>query len=71
MKRLLPAWSLAAAGLMVSGQGMAVAAPTHDSVTGTQVVQLALQYVGLPYRLTDGNPQKGFSDLGFVRYVYK
>ena len=70
MKRVLVALTLAVAGLTVSGQGFATAAPAHTVFTGAQVVNVAMQYIGLPYRATDGNPEVGFSDLGFVRYVY-
>ena len=54
----------------MSGQGFATAAPMHAGFTGAQVVIVAMQYLGLPYRAKDGNPEVGFSDLGFVRYVY-
>jgi cell wall-associated NlpC family hydrolase len=68
---MLTALTLAIAGLTMSGQGFATAAPAREAITGAQVVNVALQYVGLPYRSHDGNPKVGFSDLGFVRYVYQ
>jgi cell wall-associated NlpC family hydrolase len=71
MKRLFAAWSLVIAGLAMSGGGTAGAAPAHVSITGTQVVNVALQFQGFPYRATDGNAVLGFSSLGFVRYIYK
>jgi cell wall-associated NlpC family hydrolase len=70
MRRIVTALSLALAGLAMSGQGIVAAAPEHGALTGAQVVNVALQYVGLPYRAHDGNPEEGFSDLGFARYVY-
>lgn len=71
MNRVLTALTLAVAGLTMSGQGSATAAPAHTGFTGAQVVNVAIQYIGLPYRAHDGNPDIGFSALGFVRYVYK
>jgi peptidoglycan DL-endopeptidase CwlO len=71
MKRLFAAWSLVVAGFAMSGGGTVVAAPARNAITGTQVVNVALQYIGVAYQKTDGNPVTGFSDLGFVRYVYK
>jgi cell wall-associated NlpC family hydrolase len=70
MKRVLTALTLAVAGLTMSGQGLVTAAPARAGFTGAQVVNVATQYIGLPYRAKDGNPEVGFSDLGFVRYVY-
>jgi cell wall-associated NlpC family hydrolase len=70
MKRLLVALTLAVSGLAMSGPGFATAAPAQVGFTGAQVVNVAMQYIGLPYRAKDGNPEVGFSDLGFVRYVY-
>jgi cell wall-associated NlpC family hydrolase len=71
MKRLFAAVSLAGAGLMFGGQGIGAAAPSHASVTGADVVSVAMKYIGVPYRRKGGNPVVGFSDLAFVRYVYK
>jgi cell wall-associated NlpC family hydrolase len=71
VKRLFAACSLVVAGLTMSGGGTAVAAPAQVTITGTQVVNVALQFQGFPYRATDGNAVLGFSSLGFVRYIYK
>jgi cell wall-associated NlpC family hydrolase/SH3-like domain-containing protein len=43
----------------------------HNSVTGTEIVQLALRYIGFPYTLTGNTPALGFSCIGFVSYVYQ
>ena len=38
---------------------------------GQAIVQTALSYAGSPYTATGTNPQTGFSDVGFVRYVFR
>lgn len=53
--------------------GLGAMGPVHAQpvAEGQAIVQTALQYVGKPYTATGTNPRTGFSDLGFVRYVYR
>src|SRR5690349_13587505 len=37
----------------------------HNSVTGLDVVRLALRYLGYPYTLVGNRPELGFSCIGF------
>jgi cell wall-associated NlpC family hydrolase len=46
----------------------AAAQPTH--IDKTALVRTALTFMGAPFTRTGTSPEKGFSDLGFVIYVY-
>ena len=67
--RKMPAVLTVAVAWMVGGSITPVAA-SSPAPAGATVVQTALKYVGLPYTKTGTIPDTGFSDLGFVRYVY-
>jgi len=57
--------------LNVLGTGGALAAPSATYVTGEQIVQTAMQYLGYPYTTVGNSPSEGFSCIGFVSYVYQ
>ncbi|MGH2443555.1 MAG: NlpC/P60 family protein, partial [Chloroflexota bacterium] len=46
-------------------------AAASNSVSGAQIVQTALKYIGFPYTTTGNSPSTGFSCIGFVSYVYR
>lgn len=72
MRRLLATLAIAAIGALATG-GIAAAAPSHvgaDHTTGAAIVQDALRYLGTRYTPTGDSPETGFSDVGFVQYVY-
>src|SRR5579872_1552919 len=47
------------------------AAPAANSVSGAQIVQTALKYLGYRYTTVGNSPSTGFSCIGFVSYVYQ
>jgi cell wall-associated NlpC family hydrolase len=79
MKRLLTASIAALIALSLCGVGVrTVSAKSPSSLTSiqTHIVQTALTYQGTPYmQPTEYNPANlpstGFSDVGFVAYVYQ
>lgn len=42
-----------------------------NSVSGAQIVQYALKFIGFPYTATGNSPATGFSCIGFASYVYR
>jgi uncharacterized protein YgiM (DUF1202 family) len=42
-----------------------------DAVSGAQIVQTALKYLGYRYTTVGHSPKDGFSCIGFVSYVYQ
>ncbi|MGI8824747.1 MAG: SH3 domain-containing protein [Chloroflexota bacterium] len=42
-----------------------------NAVSGSSIVQTAMQYLGYPYTATGNSPSTGFSCIGFVSYVYR
>lgn len=52
-------------------QTSTISTRTHNAVSGSQIVQTALRYLGYPYTMTGNSPQTGFSCIGFVSYVYR
>jgi cell wall-associated NlpC family hydrolase len=46
------------------------AAPPPDGSLSSQVVSIALQYLGIPYVWGGSSPSQGFDCSGFVSYVY-
>jgi uncharacterized protein YgiM (DUF1202 family) len=48
-----------------------VAASTTADVSNAAIVQTALQYLGYRYTTVGNSPEKGFSCIGFVSYVYQ
>ncbi len=44
---------------------------SSNAVSGAQIIQTALQYLGYPYTATGNSPATGFSCIGFVSYVYR
>lgn len=42
-----------------------------NAVSGAQIVQYALKYIGYPYTATGNSPATGFSCIGFASYVYR
>ncbi len=65
----LPAEALAAQSATKSTHSSSARA-SANSVSGAQIVQTALRYLGVPYSLTGATPKQGFSCIGFVSYVY-
>jgi cell wall-associated NlpC family hydrolase len=57
---------------MAGGAQRASAQTSGSPVTGAVIVQTALKYLGAPYTgtTTARYPSTGFSDVGFVVYVY-
>ena len=51
----------------VSGPGIQVSVPA--SASGSKVIQIAVQYIGVPY-IWAGDDPSGFDCSGFVMYVY-
>ena len=41
------------------------------SVTGHDIVKVAMKYIGVPYRSGRMNPKVGFDCSGFTTYVFK
>lgn len=41
------------------------------SVTGHDIVKVAMKYIGVPYRSGRMNPKVGFDCFGFTTYVFK
>src|SRR4051794_11197547 len=41
------------------------------TVSGSQIVQYAMQYLGYAYTTVGNSPSEGFSCIGFVSYVYQ
>jgi len=41
------------------------------TVSGAQIVQTAMKYLGYPYTATGNSPSTGFSCIGFVSFVYR
>lgn len=48
-----------------------LASSTSNAVSGAQIVQTALRYLGYPYTATGNSPATGFSCIGFVSFVYR
>jgi cell wall-associated NlpC family hydrolase/uncharacterized protein YgiM (DUF1202 family) len=44
---------------------------TTNAVSGAQIIQTAIRYLGYPYTTTGNSPQTGFSCIGFVSFVYR
>src|SRR5579872_4298828 len=65
---VLPAEAFAAHTATKPNNGYSAA--RANSVSGGQIVQTALRYLGVPYSLTGATPKQGFSCIGFVSYVY-
>lgn len=42
-----------------------------ESVTGEDIVERAMKYIGVPYRSGNMNPKIGFDCSGFTTYVFK
>jgi cell wall-associated NlpC family hydrolase/uncharacterized protein YgiM (DUF1202 family) len=42
-----------------------------NAVSGAQIVQTALRYIGYRYTATGNSPSTGFSCIGFVSFVYR
>ncbi|MGH2448273.1 MAG: SH3 domain-containing protein [Chloroflexota bacterium] len=42
-----------------------------NDVSGAQIVQTAMKYLGYPYTATGNSPSTGFSCIGFASYVYR
>jgi cell wall-associated NlpC family hydrolase len=60
--------------LDVSGGGHAKAAADSrslGSVSASTIVQTAEKYLGYPYVANGRSPDTGFSDVGFVSYVFR
>lgn len=47
------------------------AARVSNAVSGAQIVQTALKYLGYPYTATGNSPSTGFSCIGFASFVYR
>lgn len=45
--------------------------PAANAVSGAQIVQTALQYLGYPYTTVGNSPSTGFSCIGFASFVYR
>ncbi len=56
-------------GLPLSAQTSTSADST--SVTGHDIVKVAMKYIGVPYRSGRMNPKVGFDCSGFTTYVFK
>jgi cell wall-associated NlpC family hydrolase len=57
--------------IMIGAAGRPLPAGAQTASPGQVIAQAALQYVGVPYTSTGTRPSTGFSDIGFVRYVYR
>lgn len=55
----------------LSSNRTTAAAGPSNSVSGAQIVQLALKYQGYPYTATGNSPATGFSCVGFTSYVLR
>jgi len=72
IKLVSPKWLAALLSLLVLLTAF-VFVPAKASATinyGEEVLQVALRYVGTPYK-TGGTTPKGFDASGFTQYVYK
>ncbi len=71
MRKLV--WAIAAIiALQGAVVGVVRAAPARDTyVSGNDIVQTALRYLGYPYTTVGNSPSTGFSCIGFVSYVYR
>ncbi|WP_300726758.1 C40 family peptidase [uncultured Bacteroides sp.] len=45
--------------------------PDSTTVTGNDIVEVAMKYIGVPYRSGRMNPKIGFDCSGFTTYVFK
>ena len=45
-------------------------AQTQQTATGSQVIDIASQYIGIPYVYGGADPSTGFDCSGFTQYVY-
>lgn len=62
--------SAADAGLEAPRESFVPAAPPPDGDRAAQVVAIAMQYLGVPYRWGGASPEEGFDCSGLVMYVF-
>ncbi|MFO7572155.1 MAG: NlpC/P60 family protein [Gaiellaceae bacterium] len=58
------------AGLAAPQETFVPAAPPPDGTRASQVVAIAMQYLGIPYRWGGSSPSEGFDCSGLTSYVY-
>lgn len=55
----------------VSASAQTISLSDSATVTGKDIVQRAMKYIGVPYRSGRMNPKIGFDCSGFTSYVFK
>jgi len=70
-RALQAAEATAPSGAMAGAPATVLASGTAVGVTGSEVVQEAERFLGVPYRWGGTSPTTGFDCSGFVQYVYR
>lgn len=71
MKHFVTTLLFCVTGLFTSLSAQTLSMPDTTQVTGTDIVNTAMKYIGVPYRSGRMSPKTGFDCSGFTTFVFK